>query len=59
MWGIFQIFIFGGVCCLLIPVMEKGEGRAAGIIGYCAAFAATWLLAKGLDWLRSQSAFYG
>jgi hypothetical protein len=55
MWTIFQTSVFLGVAFLLIPVMEKGEGRAVGIIAFCAAFAPTWIVAMGLDWLRYRS----
>jgi hypothetical protein len=54
MWTFFQIAVFGGTVALLMPYLEKGEGRAAGIIAVCVAFAATWLLSKGIDLLRRR-----
>jgi hypothetical protein len=54
MWSIFQLTVFCGVCALLIPVMEKGEGRAVGIIALVATFAATWIIVRGLDLLKHR-----
>jgi hypothetical protein len=51
---LFQLIIFG-ICALLIPVMEKGEGRAVAIIAFCVTFAATWLVVRATDWWRYRS----
>jgi hypothetical protein len=52
---LFQLIVFGGTVALLIPFLEKGEGRAAAILGFLAAYSATWVVVWIADFFRYRS----